>query len=207
MTTQSSLRRSDRSIGIERFNKISAGVFEAGVIRNGCMAALYEDAIVSGDSELTSTGAIAAMSGAKTGRSPKDKRIVESSSTRDQVWWGPVNTPLERESFLANRKRAIEFLAAQNRVYVVDGYAGWDARYRLKFRVICSRPYHALFMRNMLLRPTASELAEYGQPDYVIYNAGQCDADRNVPGNSSSTSIAIDFDSREMIILGSQYAG
>jgi phosphoenolpyruvate carboxykinase (ATP) len=78
---------------------------------------------------------------------------------------------------------------------------------RTKVRVICTRPYHALFMRNMMMRPTDAELANYGCPDFTIYNAGSCPADPTVPGISSSTSVAINIEDREMVILGTEYAG
>ena len=71
------------------------------------------------------------------------------------------------------RVRAIDYLNTREELYCVDAFAGWDPDYRLKVRVICARPYHALFMHNMLIRPTAEELADFGEPDYTIYNAGQ----------------------------------
>jgi phosphoenolpyruvate carboxykinase (ATP) len=78
---------------------------------------------------------------------------------------------------------------------------------RVKVRVICTRAYHALFMRNMMIRPTEAELKSFGEADFTIYNAGVCPADPTVPGVSSNTSVAIDIDNREMIILGTEYAG
>jgi phosphoenolpyruvate carboxykinase (ATP) len=169
-------------------------------------AELYEFALAEGD-QLTATGALAAGSGQRTGRSPKDKRIVdEPASTRD-VWWGDVNIKLPPNSFTALRQRAIDFLCQQPRVFVVDGYAGWDPRRRLKVRVYCARAYHALFMRNMLIRPTPRQHAAFGQPDYTIYNAGQFPADPNTPGVASQTSVALSFQRGEFVILGSEYAG
>src|SRR6185295_12859279 len=106
------------------------------------------------------------------------------------IWWGPVNIKLPESSFRAVRQRAIDFLNTQPRLYVVDGFAGWDPARRLKIRVICARPYHALFMHNMLIRPSAAELAEFGEPDYAIYNAGQHLADPSVPGITSTTSVS-----------------
>jgi len=80
-------------------------------------------------------------------------------------------------------------------------------RYRLSIRIICSRPYHALFMHNMLMRPTANELASFGEPDYVIFNAGAQPADTSVEGVTSDASVAINFEKSEFVILGTQYAG
>ena len=98
--------------------------------------------------------------------------------SENDVWWGSVNIALDHHSFRINRERANDYLNTRKRLYCIDGFAGWDPRYRLKVRVICARPYHALFMHNMLIRPTAEELDDFGEPDYVIYNAGQFPANR-----------------------------
>src|SRR5271168_1010385 len=178
------------------------------IFRNASSAKLYEEAIRhEPGTSISSTGALIAYSGAKTGRSPKDKRVVQSPSSENEVWWGPVNFPMEELSFRINRERAKDYLNTRERPYVVDGYAGWDPAYRLKIRIICSRPYHALFMHNMLIRPTKEELESYGEPDYVIYNAGAFPANRLTVGMSSSASIDLSFESREMVILGTEYAG
>ena len=100
----------------------------------------------------------------------------------------------------------MDYLNTRNRIYVIDGYAGWDERYRVNVRVVCARAYHALFMRNMLIRPRKEEL-EHFHPDYVIYNAGSFPANRFTEGMTSATSVAINFADREMVILGTEYAG
>jgi len=182
------------------------------VFYNAGPAVLYEQALrYEKGTNITATGALCVRSGAKTGRSPQDKRVVdEPSSTRD-IWWGKVNMKLEESSFLVNRERAIDYLNTQDRIYVVDGFAGWDPEYRVPVRVITSRAYHALYMRNMLVVPTAEELdafeADAFPKPFVIYNAGMFPANRYTAGMSSSTSVAINFERGEMIILGTQYAG
>jgi phosphoenolpyruvate carboxykinase (ATP) len=133
--------------------------------------------------------------------------VVKNPSSEHDVWWGPVNVPLEELSFRINLERAKDYLNTRERLYVVDGFAGWDPAYRIKIRIICSRPYHALFMHTMLIRPTKEELESYGEPDYVIYNAGAFPANRLTVGMSSSTSIDVSFENREMVILGTEYAG
>ena len=170
-------------------------------------ARLYEIGTSLEGAQINSTGALAANSGAKTGRSPKDKRVVRNSASEGDVWWGSVNIGLEESSFETNRAAAIEFLAAQPRLYVVDGFAGWDPKYRLKVRIVCSQAYHALFMYNMLIRPTDEELATFGDPDFTIYNAGGLDADTSVEGVDTTTNVALSFERNEMVILGTEYAG
>jgi len=169
---------------------------------------LYELALqYEQGTSITSSGALAAYSGEKTGRSPADKRITDEETTRDDIWWGPVNTKLSEHSFMINRERAIDYLNTRPRIFVIDGFAGWDPEHRIKVRIICARAYHALFMRNMLIRPTAAELETYGDPDFVIVNAGQFPANRYTEGMTSRTTIDLNFKRREFIILGTEYAG
>ncbi|MBY0370297.1 phosphoenolpyruvate carboxykinase (ATP) [bacterium] len=169
---------------------------------------LYEEAIrFDPGSVITNTGALVAYSGEKTGRSPKDKRIVENAKSADDVWWGSVNIKIDEHTFLVNRERAVDYLNTRRQVYVIDGFAGWDPQHQIKVRVICSRPYHALFMHNMLIRPTAQQLETFGEPDYVIFNAGHFPANRLTPYMTSKTSIDFCFERREIVILGTEYAG
>jgi phosphoenolpyruvate carboxykinase (ATP) len=177
------------------------------VIRNAPPARLYEDAVTHEGAGIVSSGAIAIRSGAKTGRSPKDKHVVRHPDSEREIWWGPVNHPIDEHTFLLNRQRAIDYLNTRDRVYVCDGYAGWDPRCRIKVRVLCARAYHALYMQNMLMRPTLDELERFGAPDYVIYNAGQFPANPLTSHMTSRTSIDLSFERREQVILGSEYAG
>ena len=190
-----------------RIQSIANNKFPESVTRNASPAKLYHDAIAFDQGQITSTGGIATSSGEKTGRSPKDKRIVDQASVHDDVWWGDINIPIADESFQSMRSSAIDFLDKCPNLYVMDGFAGWDPDNRLKIRIICSRPYHALFMHNMLIRPTADELANFGTPDYVIYNAGQLKADTSIEGVTSETCVTLNFDAAEMVILGTEYAG
>ena len=77
-------------------------------------------------------------------------------------------------SINSNRERAIDYLNTCELLYVFDGYAGWDPVYRIKVRIICSRAYHALFMNDMLIRPTREELAEFGEPGYCLLFRSLC---------------------------------
>jgi phosphoenolpyruvate carboxykinase (ATP) len=151
----------------------------AAVYRNLPPSSLYEHAVrYEKDSRIAENGALVAYSGEKTGRSPKDKRIVKSAASEGDIWWGAVNTPINARMYAIVRERARDYLNICERLYCFDGFAGSDPKYRIKIRVICSRPYHALFMHNMLIRPTPEELADFGAPDFVIYNAGAFPANR-----------------------------
>ncbi len=184
------------------------GIQVADVRRNLTPARLCEDAIrYESRTALADTGALIAYSGAKTGRSPKDKRVVREPSCEQDVWWGSVNMPLEPDAFAINRERALDFLNTRKTLYVVDAFAGWDPQHRIKVRVICARPYHALFMYTMLIRPNDEELANYGDPDYVMFNAGQFPANRHTTGMTSRTSVDLSLERGEIVVLGTEYAG
>jgi phosphoenolpyruvate carboxykinase (ATP) len=196
------MRVTDQSL-----NLLPYGIAVGDVWRNAAPARLYEAAIQHDKGSISASGALVSLSGSKTGRSPKDKRIVKHPASEQDIWWGEVNIPLDQETFATNRERAIDFLNFRPRLYVVDGYAGWRPEYRLKVRLICARPYHALFMHNMLIRPTAAELADFGEPDFVIYNAGEFPANKHTRQMTSKTSVNLSFEKGEFVLLGTEYAG
>jgi len=190
------------------FSLANYGITVKKIFRNASPGQLYELGLQNEPgTAISSTGALMAYSGEKTGRSPKDKRIVDDARSRDNVWWGDVNIKLDEHIFMVNRERAIDYLNTKPHLYVVDGFAGWDERYRIKVRIICSRAYHALFMWNMLIRPTTDELESFGDPDYTIINAGAFSANRYTSGMTSKTSVALNFARQEFVILGTEYAG
>jgi len=183
------------------------GIHVTRVLRNTPPARLYEHAIRNEAAAIVERGALVARSGKKTGRSPKDKRIVVDAASQADIDWGEINIRLDEHTFLTNRQRAIDYLNTRELLFVIDGFAGWDPRHRLKIRVVCARAYHAMFMHNMLIRPTAEELQEFGEPDFVIYNAGQFPANPYTPQMSSTTSVDLHFARGEFVILGTEYAG
>ncbi|KAF7731857.1 Protein kinase C-like 1 [Apophysomyces ossiformis] len=175
---------------------------------NPSVPVLYEEALTHEiGTVISSTGALCAYSGKKTGRSPNDKRIVDEEGSTNDIWWGPINMKMSERVFLINRERAIDYLNTHPRLYVFDGFAGWDPKYRKKIRVVASRAYHNLFVRNMFIRPTEEELENFGTPDFTIFNAGEFPANRYTTGMTSTTSISVNFKRHEMVILGTEYAG
>jgi phosphoenolpyruvate carboxykinase (ATP) len=183
-------------------------VKKAKIHRNLAPSRLYEAALAADDGSLiTDAGALAVSSGEKTGRSPNDKRIVEHADSSGNIWWGKINIKLDDIVFMINHERAVDFLNIHKEIYVFDGFAGWDPKYRLKVRIICTRPYHALFMHNMLIRPTEKELETFGEPDFVVINAGRFPANRYTAQMTSETSIDVSFERKRMVILGTEYAG
>lgn len=191
-----------------QFNLNQYGIDVTNILRNGKPPVLYQEALAyETEAAIADSGALMVRSGEKTGRSPKDKRVVEHSDSQSDVWWGDVNVAVDELTFSINRERAIDYLNTLDKLYVVDGYGGWDENEQIKVRIVCTRPYHALFMNNMLIRPTDEQLAEFGDPDYVIFNAGQFPANRYTTGMTSKTSVDLSFEQHEVVILGTEYAG
>ena len=201
----------NRIINTEQSNKQNNSDFAKKVLEiiyNTTPAEYYEHTIKEYKSKITKKGAIIAYSGAKTGRSPNDKRIVDCKYM-DDVWldhFSP-NIRMSKIVFNINKETAICYLNSLEKVFVFDGYACWHPEHRYKVRVISSRAYHCLFMYNMLIRPTEEELANFGDPDITIYNAGCFPCNRYTENMTSSTSVALNLDTKEVVILGTQYAG
>lgn len=178
------------------------------IIRNPAAGRFYEDAIkYDPGSVITDNGSLVVRSGKRTGRSPADKRVVKTEGMNEDIWWGDINIPLDEHTFNINHQRAVDYLNTRKRLYVIDGFAGWDPKYRLKVRIITERPYHGLFMHNMLIRPTQNELADFGDPDFVVYNAGKFPANMFTEGMTSDASVDVNFKTNTMVILGTEYAG
>ncbi|KAI3798943.1 hypothetical protein L1987_34228 [Smallanthus sonchifolius] len=180
------------------------------VLYNLSPAELYEQAIkYEQGSFITSSGALATLSGAKTGRTPKDKRVVRDDATEDELWWGKgsPNIEMDEHTFMVNRERAVDYLNSLEKVFVNDQFLNWDPENRIKVRIVSARAYHSLFMHNMCIRPSPEELENFGTPDFTIYNAGQFPCNRYTHYMTSSTSIDLNLGRREMVILGTQYAG
>ena len=190
------------------FDLTKYGIRVTDVHRNTPVPILYEIGLrKEAGTAISDTGALLVYSGEKTGRSPKDKRIVRNPQSEANIDWGPVNIGLDEHTYEVNHERAIDYLNICERLFVVDAFAGWDPKYRLKVRIICTRAYHALFMQNMLIMPSAAGLKDFGEPDYVIFNAGGFPANIYTSEMTSNTSIDLHLERREVVILGTQYAG
>jgi phosphoenolpyruvate carboxykinase (ATP) len=176
------------------------------VIYNCSPAEYYEHTMSEYNTKITKRGALVAYSGVKTGRSPLDRRIVKSDKYDDDIWCAEP-AKISDNVFFTNKETAIGYLNQLNKIYVFDGYACWHPEHKVKVRVISSRAYHCLFMYNMLIRPTEDELKEFGDPEITIYNAGCFPCNRYTESMTSSTSVNLNLETKEIVILGTQYAG
>ena len=168
-------------------------------------AALVEMALRRHEGELTARGALVANTGKLTGRSPKDKYLVAEPGSKSSIWWGPVNQPMEPAVFsrLFDKTRAY----LQNRdLFVFDGWACADPRYRLPVRVISEKAWHSLFSRCLLLQPAPADLAGF-KPELTIFNAAGLKVNPARDGTRSDVFIVLNLDHGQVIIGGTEYAG
>lgn len=191
-----------------KFDLKEYGIDVKEILRNSSVPVLYEIGLRNEKgTAISDKGALLVYSGEKTGRSPKDKRIVRHTDSEKNIDWGDINIELDEHTFSINHERAMDYLNTREQLFVVDAYAGWDENYRIKVRIVCTRAYHALFMQNMLIMPTKAELENFGEPDYVIFNAGGFPANRHTTKMTSKTSIDVNLEKKEIVILGTEYAG
>ena len=191
-----------QTYGLERMGLINPQV----VYRNMSPAWLTEQALLNQEGVLSDTGALVVRTGKYTGRAPDDKFIVDTPSIHDYIAWNNINRPISKEKFNALKSKMLAYF--QNRpIYLFDGFAGADEQCRKKFRVVNELASECLFIRNLLIRPTAEELAQYGEPDFTILVAPGFQCNPQVDGTHSQAAILVDYESRTVLIAGTRYAG
>ncbi len=153
----------------------------------------------------SSLGAISVNTGKFTGRSPKDRFIVEDELTKDAVWWGDINIKFDADKFDKLHAKMGDYLSGK-KLYVRDVYACADPRYKLKIRVITELPWSNMFAYNMFLRPTEEELKNF-EPDWVVINAPGFMADPAVDGTRQENFAILNFGKQMAIVGGTGYTG
>lgn len=168
---------------------------------------LYNKILNNDEGALTELGAINAKTGKYTGRSPKDKFIVNEPSYRDDIDWGNINQPIEEETFLNLYDKVLAHLNKKDELYVFKGYAGSDEDSQLKLTVINELAWHNLFAQNMFIRPSTREEASEIKSDFTIVSAPSFKAVPEVDGTNSETFIITSFKHKVILIGGTEYAG
>jgi phosphoenolpyruvate carboxykinase (ATP) len=169
------------------------------------VAQLVETALLRGEARLAANGALVATTGARTGRSPRDKFIVDDIITHDSVDWGRVNQPFPPERFEALLERVMHHMRERD-LFVQDLYCGADPAYRLPIRVIAEYAWHALFVHQLFVRPEADELKAHA-PEFTVIAAPEFEAIPERDGTRSGAFILTDFTRRIVLIGGTKYAG
>ena len=194
----------DAAVG--RQNLGGTGILEAGEVHaNLGAAALVEHAIRRGEGRLSADGALIVETGVHTGRSVQDKFVVDEPVTTADIWWGQVNKKLAPAGFTRLCDGVRGHLQGRE-LFTQDLYAGADPAHRLRIRLVTPNAWHALFARNMFIRPPAEELASF-EPDYVILHAPEFSVDADACGVRTRTAVALSFAQRLVVIAGTEYAG
>ena len=167
--------------------------------------ALVAESLRRREGEFSADGSLIAQTGVHTGRSPRDKFVADEPSVTDDIWWGSVNQKMPPPAFNALKGRIQAYLQGQE-LFVQDLYAGADPAYRIRVRLVTTQAWNALFARNMFIRPSEDELEGF-EPDFVILHAPLFQTDPALDQVRSSTTIALSFEQKMILIAGTEYAG
>jgi phosphoenolpyruvate carboxykinase (ATP) len=176
------------------------------VYRNPTTALLYTHALARGDGKLAEGGPLAVDTGTFTGRSPKDKFLVEEDSSQDRIWWGEVNQPLSEDHFEGLRDKVTAHLGHAETLYVVDAWAGADPAHRIAVRVITAHPYHALFAKTMFIDLAPGEEKTF-VPQALVLHTPDLQADPEEDGTRTGTFVVLHPGRTELLVGGTYYAG
>ena len=168
--------------------------------------ALSKISIEQGLGQMSIYGALSVNTGKFTGRSPKDRFIVQDAITENEVWWGDVNIPFSPAKFDALYDKVVAYLGEQDAIYVRDCFACAENTHRKSIRAITELPWSSLFVHNMFLRPTASELEGF-DPEWVVINAPGFYADPEVDGTRQKNFAILNFTKKVVLIGGTGYTG
>ncbi len=174
------------------------------VTENPSVEQLIKDCLEFDNCKVTANGAVVAYSGKYTGRTPDDKFTVAHEESESEIWWGN-NHRMDDATFDRVRRR-MQSYAHGKRLYIIDTYGGADPHHRIAARFIVERPYHALFIKQLLIRPTEQELPGY-EPDWTIVDFGTLNLVPEEDGTRTQAAIALNLPERLVLIAGTQYAG
>ncbi|TRW14254.1 phosphoenolpyruvate carboxykinase [Glacieibacterium frigidum] len=169
-------------------------------------APLIEMAVQRSEGLLSKDGAFVVETGDRTGRSANDKFIVQDDVTSPAIWWGKTNKPISPEQFANIRADFAAALAAKETLFVQDLFGGSQPEHRVQVRVITELAWHSLFIRTLLVRPDAADLADF-LPEFTIVDLPSFEASPERHGCRSKTIVAVDFEGKTILIGGTRYAG
>jgi len=174
------------------------------VVANPSAAWLIEEAIRNGEGLLASNGALVTRTGKFTGRTPKDKAIVEEPGCKANIWW-ENNPPFDPEEFEHLKSRVLDYVRGK-KLYVIDAFGGADPEFRIGVRFVVEKAWHAQFVKTLLIRPSAGELRRFSA-DWTVVDVCNFQADPSRDGTRSGAFILLNFDQRLVLIGGTEYAG
>ena len=181
------------------------GINPSKIHRNLSVEKLLEAATQKNEGMITSTGSLSVKTGKYTGRSPDDRFIVFDDLTHDKVHWGKVNKQIPTETFEKLSQKMKKFVDGKE-LYIFDGFVGADPENRLPIRVINDHAWQSLFVHQLLIRPSATELESH-EPEFTIICINDFEAIPEVDGTSSNAFILINLSKKLVLIGTTNYAG
>ena len=187
------------SLGLHNINQVH---------RNLSVESLIEETIKNGEGIIGPRGATIVDTGKFTGRSPKDKYIVDEPSSSDKIWWGSVNKKIDEKIFDELYQSVIDYYNSDDsKTYLFDGFAGFDPSHNINIRIIAKRAWQAHFVNNMFIRPELDQLEDFS-PDFTIINASSVQNKAfKEHGMNSETFIIFHLAKKIAIIGGTEYGG
>ena len=185
------------------------GLKDQSVFRNLTVGELVGDIVANNEGLIGLRGAAMVDTGIYTGRSPKDKYIVDEPSSSSDIWWGPFNQKIPEDTFNKLYDQVTNFynLNSQSKTYVFDGFAGADPKHKLNIRIIAKKAWQAHFVHNMFIHPVGNQLENFS-PGFTILNASDVKNNRYKQyGMNSETFIVFHIKKRIAIIGGTEYGG
>jgi phosphoenolpyruvate carboxykinase (ATP) len=167
---------------------------------------LIEQAIRRGEGRLAEMGPFCSVTAPHTGRSPNDKFLVKDPSSEHDVDWGKVNQPFSEQQFETLLADVQGYLNGRDELFVEDLYCGADAKYRLSVRYVSPNAWQMAFVRNMFIRPEATELPTF-DPNFTVLHVPEFEADPAKHGTRTGTFIVLNLARRMILIGGTRYAG
>src|SRR3954451_10582507 len=188
----------------ENLTLVEHGLFPIRIHANLTPPMLIEHAVRRGEGTLSDHGAFTAVTAPHTGRSAKDKFLVDDPGLTERIWWDK-NVRLDPATFDLLQEDVRAYLDAHE-VFVQDLFAGADPAYRLPVRFVTPNAWHALFVRNMFIRALPAELAQF-RPGFTVLHAPDLQADPARHGTRTGTFVVISFAKKVVLIGGTRYAG
>ena len=182
------------------------GIDPARALVDASATEFVEEAFRRGEGRFADNGSFVVETGTYTGRSPRDRFIVDTPDVHEHVAWGSVNVPISRECYERVRDGVAAYLAERD-VFVVRGLAGADRRHARRFLVACERASQALFIKQLLVRPNKREQLHYGEPDFTVLAAPGYACDPARDGVNSQAAVLINFEDHVIVVAGTGYSG
>lgn len=177
------------------------------VFRNLSYDDIFKQEVAEGQT-VVSNGTVTVDTGKFTGRSPKDKYIVESKPSSDEIWWGPVNRPMKPETFSKLNDKVVKHYNQAKKIYVFDGYSGANPISRKKVRFVTEYAWQHHFVTNMFLRPKDAKEIENFEPDFTIINGcNVTNEDWEKDGLNSEVFVTFNLEESKALIGGTFYGG